>query len=723
MHNDQPASDLKLYLLGAPTVHLHGQPLTDLPAKTQALLFYLAMTRQPHLRTALAHLLWGELPEKKARANLRKAIRQLRSVLLDYFQSDRQSVTLRVGVTIWVDAATFAEQSANAQETGALQALDDAIQLYRDDFLTGFFVRNAPDFEAWQLAQREQLREQVVGALEALAQQWTARGELAHAIAVTRRLLRLEPWREEAHRQLMTLLARNGERGAALAHFELCRETLQRELDVEPAAETITLYEQIRADKFSFNTEHPAPIIPVAQPYYNLPTPTTLLLGRAAEIAQLLHLFADPNRRLVSIVAPGGMGKSHLAIEVATKLLPHFADGVHFVALAPLSHAETIVPTIAAAVRYRFQNDGRTPKQQLLDYLRAKELLLLLDNAEHLLAGVDLFTEILQTAPKVRLLVTSRERLRLHSETFFALTGLALSGEEDARGSAAELFVQTTQRVHPTFKPSAADWSAIHEICQLVGGMPLGLILAASWTELLSPAEIATEIGRSLDFLAAELHDMPKRHHSLRAVFEATWQRLSAEERTVFQKLAIFQGGFTREAAEYVAAATLATLTALKHKALIQTRSNRRYEIHELLRQFALEALGGQLEDVRDQHSAFYCAFLAQRSNDLKGARQQVVMAEIEVDRENIRLAWHWAVTTEQYEQIIGVLDSLGLFYLWRCRLDEGGTFCRFALEQLPIILPTGNFHGSSKCDRLSHRWNYILRLATYHEMGRKLVW
>ncbi|MCB0112130.1 MAG: AAA family ATPase, partial [Caldilineaceae bacterium] len=467
------------------------------------------------------------------------------------------------------------------------------------------------------------------------------------------------------------------------------RQTLRTELDVGPAVETTALYEQIRADEFGAYTVDAPPAINTPS-HHNLPASTTPLIGRAAEISQLLQLLADPRRRLVSIVAPGGMGKSHLAIAVATELVPHYADGVYFVALAPLTDAETIVPAIAAGVGYTFQNDGRALAAQLLDYLRAKELLLLLDNAEHLPTGVSLFTAILEAAPNVRLLVTSRERLRLNSETVFTLEGLAISeGDNQAQGAAVALFIQTAQRVRPTFEPTAADWPAIQQICRLVGGMPLGLILAASWVELLSLAEIAAEISRSLDFLAADLRDIPERHHSLRAVFESTWQRLSAEEQRVFQKLGVFRGGFTREAAERVADAALATLTVLKHKALIQTQPNGRFEIHELLRQYALEMLRDQRVDVRDKHSAYYCDFLAQRDGDLKGARQQAAMAEIEAESENIRMAWQWAVRRNQFDQLIDGIDSLGLFYLWRSRLHEGEEIFRQAVEQLKMASPT----------------------------------
>ncbi len=597
MDDHQQPPKLTIRLLGAPEIRLADRQITGLPAKTQALLFYLAMTPTPHLRTVLANLLWGGLSEHSARSNLRKAIQQLRTTLPDHFRADRRAAALHGDDRIWVDTKAFEEQIAHAIQTNDLQALDTATQHYGDDFLTGFFVHHAPDFEAWQLAQRDRLRERLVHSLHILSQQYAAQHALERAIAITRRLLELEPWREEAHRHLMRLLATNGQRDAALVHYERCRQALETELAVGPGAETTTLYEQIRADHMPGIESRP-PAISIGQRRHNLPTPTTPLLGRAAEIAQILQIFEDPRRRLVSLVSPGGMGKTHLAIAVATQMRPQIADGVYFVALAPLIKPDTMVPTIAASVGYSFRNDGRSPKEQLLDYLRPKALLLLLDNAEHLLAGVALFTEILQTAPEVRLLVTTRERLRLSSETIFALDGLAVAQGADEQPAAAEqLFIQTAQRVRPTFEPAAVDWPAIHQICRLVGGMPLGLILAAARIELLSPLEIVTEIRRSLDFLAADLRDMPARHHSLRAVFESTWHALSAADQKIFSKLAIFSGGFTREAATAVADASLASLTALHHRALIQYLPNRRYEIHELLRQFAQEKLAEDRAD------------------------------------------------------------------------------------------------------------------------------
>ncbi len=444
---------------------------------------------------------------------------------------------------------------------------------------------------------------------------------------------------------------------------------------------------QVRPDE---RLTKPPPLTPAERsvPRHNLPLQSTVFIGRETEQAQVATLLANPQCRLLTLVGPGGVGKTRLALEAASAMLESYQHGVYFVALAPLSEPDMMVPAIIASVGCTLQNDGRSPKQQLLDHVREKEILLVLDNFEHLPAGVTLFTEILQASPKLRLMVTSREQLRLSSETTFVLAGLAVAeATYGERSAAVQLFVQTAQRVRPSFSPGTADWLAIVEVCRLVDGMPLGLILAANWIDMLTPAEIAIEIQHSLDFLAVDLHDLPERHRSLRAIFSTSWQRLSTAERDVVQKLAVFRGGFTREAAAIVAGASLSILSTLSHKSFIQVQLNRRYDIHELLRQFALDTVAEQMAEIRDAHSAYYCAFLAQREVDLKGARQQAAMAEIEADVGNVRTAWQWAAKREQFDQLAQALDSLGLFYLRRSRLYEGVALCRLPMEQLAMTL------------------------------------
>ena len=369
-----------------------------------------------------------------------------------------------------------------------------------------------------------------------------------------------------------------------------------------------------------------------------------------------------------------------------------YADGVYFVALAPLRAPEHIVPAIAEAINLRFQADKRLPKQQLLDYLRHKQLLLVLDNFEHLLAGTELIFELLQECPGLRMLVTAREHLQLSSETLLVLESMALPSAaalpDVLSYSAVQLFVETARRVRPKFTPTATNAQAIVRICQLVGGMPLGIILAAAWVEVLSPNEIVTELSQGFDFLAAELRDLPERQRSMRAVLNQSWQRLTEAERTVFMRLAVFRGGFTHMAAQHVAGASLRMISSFVNKSLLQCEPNRRYTIHEFLRQFAeaeLEA-AGQTVATLSLHCAYYTDLLHQREPDLKGRRQVAALDEIASDFENVRAAWQWAVAQRSYEVIGRALESLFWFCEMRNRFQEGLELLRLGRAQLAPV-------------------------------------
>ncbi len=466
----------------------------------------------------------------------------------------------------------------------------------------------------------------------------------------------------------------------------------------------------------SFARSTPTPDLqPDAQPLHehrrsNLPAQLTPFFGRTAEIVELTQYLTNPAARLITIVGPGGMGKTRLALEVAQSMLDlqiqtdstrnqisnikhqKYEDGVYFVALAPLRAPEHIVPAIAEAINLRFQADSRLPKQQLLDYLRHKQLLLVLDNFEHLQAGAELMLELLQECPSLRMLVTAREHLQLSSETLFVLESMALPSAATLPDvlsySAVQLFVETARRVRPKFTPTTTNAQAIVRICQLVGGMPLGIILAAAWVEVLSPSDIVTELSQGFDFLESELRDLPERQRSMRAVLTQSWQRLTEAERTVFMRLAVFRGGFTHMAAEHVAGASLRMLSSFVNKSLVQCEPNRRYTIHEFLRQYAeaeLEA-ADQTVAILSLHCTYYTDFLHQREPDLKGRRQVAALDEIESNFENVRAAWQWAVAQRSYEAISRALESLYWFCEMRNRFQEGLELLRLGREQLAPV-------------------------------------
>ncbi|MEO8394168.1 MAG: AAA family ATPase [Chloroflexota bacterium] len=281
-----------------------------------------------------------------------------------------------------------------------------------------------------------------------------------------------------------------------------------------------------------------------------LPTSATPFIGRAEELAEIALLLADSTCRLLTLIGPGGIGKTRLALEVARSLT--FPNCIYFVSLQPLTSPELVVPAIADALQFQFYSGGE-PQQQLLDYLREKSLLLLLDNFEHLLDGVTSLSDMLAAAPFVKLLVTSRERLNLREEWLFEVQGLSFPTSETEANfetyDAVQLFVQHARRTHSSFILTDRRKPAVARICRLLGGMPLGVELAASWVRSLPCGQIADEIEHSLEILETSVHNMPLRHRNMRAVFTPTWERLSAVEQDVFMKLSVFRGGFTTEAA------------------------------------------------------------------------------------------------------------------------------------------------------------------------------
>ena len=427
----------------------------------------------------------------------------------------------------------------------------------------------------------------------------------------------------------------------------------------------------------------------------NLPTQPTPFLGRQQESNTLTSYLANPDKRLITILGAGGMGKTRLALAVAEQQLTlgrggfethPYEHGIYFVPLAPLSDADQIVPTLADALDFPLETGSeqrRTAKQQVLDYLRQKEMLLVFDNFEHLLGGVDLVADILQTAPKVKLLATSRERLHLHQEQLFALQGLdapqVAASDDFAEFTAVRLFLQSAQRVKHDFQLRSEDQQWLVRICHLVGGMPLAVELAAGWVEVLTVAEIAQEIQRDLDLLETETHNIPARQRSIRAVFDGSWKRLSLAEQAALTQFSIFRGGFTRQAAQTIVGASLRTLGKLANKSLLQfDQARERYFVHELLRQYAAERLAKnetQEGAVREAHSRYYLNALAEREVKLKGREQQTALAEIEADIENVRIAWRWGVEQGDVAGLAGAMDTLGYFLERQARFQDGIAF------------------------------------------------
>ncbi|CAG0935831.1 Putative HTH-type transcriptional regulator [Thermoflexales bacterium] len=423
----------------------------------------------------------------------------------------------------------------------------------------------------------------------------------------------------------------------------------------------------------------------------NLPILPTPLIGRQHEVEDLSQLLRDSQCRLLTLVGPGGIGKTRLALETASHLPAAFADGVYFVPLASVHTTRFIVPVIADALGFTFQSASPAdPKTQLFSYLKEKQALLLLDNLEHLLTepGIELLAELLANAPQVKLLATSRESLGLQGEWVFEVQGLPIpaSGysQESAQNTSVELFLQRARRAHVGFTATLEDYSAIVRICQLVEGMPLGIELAAAWVRTLACDEIAHEIEHGLSFLSASTRDLPARHRSMRAVFDHSWRLLAEQEQAILLRLSVFQGGFQREAAEAVAEATLTVLSTLVTKSLIRRSGAGRYDLHELIRQFAAEYFAerpAEQATTQARHGHYYLEFFSQADGRLRSSAQRETLAELTAELENFRAAWEWAITQGEFALIEQTLRTFAMLY------DTRGWFQAGLAELEPAVV------------------------------------
>lgn len=443
----------------------------------------------------------------------------------------------------------------------------------------------------------------------------------------------------------------------------------------------------------------------------NVPPLTIPFIGREQELGDLATLLNNADVRLITILGPGGIGKTQLAVQAGRSARETFADGTYFVPLAPLSSASEIEFAIAESIDLHLIQPAAV-RQQLLSHLQPKEMLLILDNFEHVLDGAALVASIIETAPRITLLVTSRASLNLSFEHLFPLHGLPFpadnaSEQELTAYAAVQLLLQQARQVRADLRPDEVNLRHAARVARLVQGMPLAVVLAARWAEMLSLDDIAEEIARSLDFLDTTMRDIPARQRSVRAVFESSWSQLSTASRDAFARLTVFRGGFTRHAAQEVAGADLRTLLRLVRKSFLSAARRDRYQIHELLRQYGEEQLeaSGRARQVCDAHSAYYLHFLGIREQDIKGKRQAEALREIEADMQNIRRAWNWALRHGQRSSIDQGLETLHLFCDIRGRYQEGKELFASARQALA---PASGKAGDQLWGRIVTRHGFL---------------
>ncbi|MEM7130025.1 MAG: tetratricopeptide repeat protein [Chloroflexota bacterium] len=754
-------TELTIQLFGSPIILHNQEPVTGfISSKATALVYYLAATHRTQSRELLATLFWGDVPDSRAKKNLRDILSNLRKVMGPYLEITRQTVALTIP-TEAIDVCQFeallsATQDDNSSQQG-LASLKSAAALQRGEFLEGFRVSDAPNFDDWMSSEQSRLEQLILQMLNQLTAEAMQQGNHIEGIDYAVRSLALNPLEESTYRHLMAMYAATGQYAAALERYDQCSQMLYEDFGREPSAETIDLFENIQIRQESpepqqIDDDHLQPFV-----------------GRSEELAEINRLLSSSDCRLLTLVGLGGVGKSRLARQAAMQNAHRFLDGTYLIEVGPQESLEQFVTDIAVEIGLSISVD-EDAISQLLDYLRAKSMLLIIDNAEVLLQSpemlvaadqrppshyrthdsettpLDLLGMIVGASPNVTLIVTSREHLGLRSEWIFEVGGLSTpistenrttnrtvpgetplahvddSGEFAHLGpsdvhpasdkptsepadfdlpdslvsgllhsDAVQLFLKRGRQAWAEFPQedtelSPGDLIAIGRICQLVDGMPLAIELAAGWVSMLSCREIMREVMKGVELLESTARDRPERHRSLQAIFDHAWQILSPAEQTILEKLAIFQGGFSRKAAQEITGATLPELQNLLQHSFLARSGKERFDLHNLLQQYALNRLSENPQTyraTREQHARYFSQILVRHQQAIQVEQIEVLSILTVQEIDNLRGAFDWAIENGQFDILAQMLDGLFHIYTFRSWFAEGVARFYRALKSL----------------------------------------
>jgi predicted ATPase len=698
---EQP--QLSLSLLGSPRIALVQQgELALTNRKALALLAYLAVeSDQAHSRETLLGLLWPDLPDADARNNLRVIWSQLRSKIGDDFLlGNRLEMQFNQHSAHKLDVAEFeALLAACAQHThsrrgdcaGCQERLAQAVALYRGDFLSGLFLDHCAEFDEWLMVHRERFRQKMLEVLSELSHFHAHANNLAAAEGFTRHLLQLDPLREDAHRHLMHLLNRQRQPAAALAQFETCKRVLADGLGVQPDPETLALAAHIRSGS-----------TPSSQTgKHNLPAPLTRFIGREKDIATLAAQLMDAHARVITLTGSGGVGKTRLALRAAYGVTHAFADGVWLVELAALQDALAVTRAVAAALGVREQA-GMTPLQLLSDVLRDKQILLVMDNCEHVLSESSvLVAQLLAVAPKLTVLATSRTPLHVEGERVVRVPSLSvpkldhklpLSVEALLSYESVQLFVNRASAAHANFGLQAANANAVADICHRLDGIPLALELAAARIKVMPVDALAQRLDSRFKLLTSNNAEALPRHRTLQALVGWSYDLLPKAEQALLRQLSVFAGGWTLEAAEAVCESgdmpVLDGLMNLVDHSLVifgHDANQQRYMLLETIRQFASQQLqqAGEEHDVRAKHARYYAQLAAQAAARANSPTHQHALSQMELERANVFGALGWAI---EYDPDLALSLEISLggdldFWEMRGHFEEGRYWQRRLLD------------------------------------------
>ena len=704
----KPPSDLHIQLLGGFTVQAGETTIPESQWKSRrarSLLKLLALAPSHRLhRDQVMDALWPDADLSSAANSLHQTLFAARRVLDPLapgclaLDEGYLSMSGGEGRTLSVDVEQFEAAVAQAKKTQDQAAYQSALALYSGELLP------EDRYEEWAVHRREALHQVYLQLLLSLAELQESLRDYPGGIEALQCLLAADPSHEEAHAGLMRLYAMNGQRQQALRQFQTLRQVLQAELDAEPSPAVQALYEAIQSGQLGAV----APVsLPTATRHHNLPAQLTSFIGRKQEIAEISRLISD--HRLVTLTGSGGTGKTRLALRAVEGLLETFPDGVFFIELAPLSDP-ALVPQACAQTLELVEQPNISIRDSLAHYLDKKHLLLVLDNCEHVIDEcARLVDSLLKACPQLHILTTSREILSVPGEAGFRVPPLSVpdsrhlpSWDEVSQYEAVRLFIERAAQASPGIALNEANVDAVAQICQRLDGIPLAIELAAAQARLLTIEQIAVRLGSNFRLLTGGGRAVLPRHQTLKAMIDWSYNQISPQERLLLQRLSVFAGGWTLEAAEAVCAdgdedqacqeqrigsqEVIDLLAQLADKSLIQTISGvaglNRYRLLEIIRQYARDRLmeSGCSQAMRDRHLAYYASLSGQAEPHLRGKGQVAWLERCDQELDNLRVALEWALE-EDVERGLQIMADLMWFWWIRSLFLEGAEWLEKLLK------------------------------------------